>query len=347
MHTKFGFSYNGPARTLDLEEHVFRAGAMFEEVIEYMEATFELDGNDFPKDKKELLQSMREAMKDLGLKKNINKAEQMDALFDLIIFAVGTLERQGFSLDEGIERVMKANMQKEVAGSANRSKRDYEFDLVKPKGWSPPDLSDLVELPKGLIILDGPDGCGKTTLAEKLCEMYDGHYIHHTWSPELQTTMDTYLTDGLENAIEMSKDRLVVIDRLWLSEVCYSEGIREGSEYPDLHKKLFDRIKEVKALNIFCFPNHIKRGLERFEELKSERPEHYDNIEQVFYMYFNLYYGGVYAFQKPTDFLNRLTSRPLFTEFSYMRYDFEVQGKDLNDLCQNTVIPLLKQIQES
>jgi hypothetical protein len=36
-------------------------------------------------------------------------------------------------------------MQKRRAQSANESKRGSAFDIVKPDGWTPPDLTDLLE----------------------------------------------------------------------------------------------------------------------------------------------------------------------------------------------------------
>ena len=34
---------------------------------------------------------------------------------------------------------------------------------------------------RGLVILEGPDACGKTTLAEKMVELWGGKYIHLTY----------------------------------------------------------------------------------------------------------------------------------------------------------------------
>jgi predicted HAD superfamily Cof-like phosphohydrolase len=48
------------------------------------------------------------------------------------------------SVDAGFQRVMAANMQKQVAMTATASKRDFELDLIKPADWAAPDLHDLV-----------------------------------------------------------------------------------------------------------------------------------------------------------------------------------------------------------
>ena len=41
MHTKFGISCNNPTK-LTKEEYAFRIGAMFEELLEYASAVFEM-----------------------------------------------------------------------------------------------------------------------------------------------------------------------------------------------------------------------------------------------------------------------------------------------------------------
>jgi thymidylate kinase len=34
---------------------------------------------------------------------------------------------------------------------------------------------------KGIIVIDGCDGTGKTTLAKAICDRFDGVYIHNTY----------------------------------------------------------------------------------------------------------------------------------------------------------------------
>ena len=76
---------------------------------------------------------------------------------------------------------------------------------------------------KGIIVIDGCDGTGKTTLAEAICRRYDGVYIHNTY--RWPTKMPLYHTAALHRALKLAKTRLVVIDRLWMSEAIYAEVI--------------------------------------------------------------------------------------------------------------------------
>jgi predicted HAD superfamily Cof-like phosphohydrolase len=83
-------------------------------------------------------------------------AECLDALIDLQYVALGTAEKMGFltpseatrgiaSLYEaGWSEVHGANMEKELAGTPERSTRGDPNDVIKPDGWQPPDHRPLV-----------------------------------------------------------------------------------------------------------------------------------------------------------------------------------------------------------
>lgn len=107
MHTKFELANNSGPMSLSVEERAFRIKAMQEELDEYRNAETLVD--------------------------------EYDALLDLIVFAVGTLERHGFPLLAGFQAVMEANMKKNLAGSSDASKRGFKRDLVKPVGWTGPE----------------------------------------------------------------------------------------------------------------------------------------------------------------------------------------------------------------
>ena len=114
FHEKFGLDYNGPPRALpdDLEE--FRIKFMQEELDEYKDP-------------------------ENGL------AHKLDALVDLVYVALGTAYLAGFPFNEAWSRVHEANMKKVKALRPEDSKRGSVHDVVKPPGWAPPSLSDLVK----------------------------------------------------------------------------------------------------------------------------------------------------------------------------------------------------------
>ena len=116
FHEKFGLAYTGGPRELPASLAFFRAQFLVEELNEYTE----------------------------GLKSG-DLEQQLDALVDLVYVAIGTAYLQGFDFDEAWRRVHAANMAKIRTMRAADSKRGSTWDVVKPEGWQPPDLSDLVD----------------------------------------------------------------------------------------------------------------------------------------------------------------------------------------------------------
>jgi hypothetical protein len=111
MHKKFNITSDEVIFTS--EEKNFRIACLQEELNEYKEAT--------------------------------NKEDELDSLIDLIVFALGTVERQNFTkiFDEAFQRVMNANCQKEIG--ENKKRGSFSLDLVKPEGWKAPNFKDLFE----------------------------------------------------------------------------------------------------------------------------------------------------------------------------------------------------------
>ncbi len=79
------------------------------------------------------------------LRDSTTKADDLDALVDLIVFAFVVVDRMGFSdvFEEAFNRVMDANCKKKPG--ANKKRGSFPIDLVKPEGWKAPVLDDLVE----------------------------------------------------------------------------------------------------------------------------------------------------------------------------------------------------------
>ena len=88
------------------------------------------------------IKAMREEIKEFKDAKS--REAQLDALIDLVYFALGTAYLLGFDFYKGWKEVHRANMTKERAKTASDSKRGSQFDVVKPKGWEPPNLQDCV-----------------------------------------------------------------------------------------------------------------------------------------------------------------------------------------------------------
>jgi len=72
-----------------------------------------------------------------------DNAQTLDALVDIVYIAMGTAYRRGWDFGLAWMRVHAANMEKE-RGEEHNSKYGSSFDIVKPEGWEPPELNDLV-----------------------------------------------------------------------------------------------------------------------------------------------------------------------------------------------------------
>lgn len=113
FHKKFGLHYDGPPRSLVLELEAFRMKFFEEEYYELVTAT--------------------------------NNELKFDACIDLVYIILGYCHLRGWDFAEGWRRVHEANMKKIRAEKKSQSKRDSGFDVVKPEGWTPASLKDLVE----------------------------------------------------------------------------------------------------------------------------------------------------------------------------------------------------------
>lgn len=115
FHVRFSVPMNEkPGPIADKSTQVFRLGFLEEELNEYEDA---INAGDM--------------------------AKAFDALIDLVYVAHGAALIHGFPWDEGWARVQAANMAKVTAAELGIPGR-HATDVVKPAGWLPPDLSDLV-----------------------------------------------------------------------------------------------------------------------------------------------------------------------------------------------------------
>ena len=126
MHTKFGV--NQVLRNLDKE----KLEAFLKFRIDFLQ---------------EELDEMRNALVDFQSGKiDGSKAadDTVDALIDLCVVAIGTLNAYDVNAYEAWDRVHNANMAKEVGIKASRPNPLGLPDLIKPEGWTAPQHADNV-----------------------------------------------------------------------------------------------------------------------------------------------------------------------------------------------------------
>lgn len=68
---------------------------------------------------------------------NNEPQKAVDALVDLCVVAIGTLDLGGVDTDKAWDEVLDKNMKKETGENSTRP-GSGGFDLVKPEGWTPP-----------------------------------------------------------------------------------------------------------------------------------------------------------------------------------------------------------------
>ena len=130
-----------------------------------------------------------------------------------------------------------------------------------------------------VIIIDSCDYSGKTTLANTLMQKYRNHvYIHCAVTPDIYALH----TNAIENALKMSKDFAVIIDRLHYSELVYGPIFRNGASY-DIKK--FDEYYSAKNFpniyKILCLPPK-EIVLNGFKQRALKGGEMFDTVEKVY-----------------------------------------------------------------
>lgn len=132
-----------------------------------------------------------------------------------------------------------------------------------------------------ILLIEGPDGTGKTTLSQVFQDKYGFDYIHLGPQADIEETYKN-LIETLKNTY---KD--VVIDRAILSNDVYSE-VYGGQKLSE--KKYTEMIHYIDRV-IVCLPHDKARYLKEFDKLKGEREELYKCDMERVYNLFSLYKG--------------------------------------------------------
>lgn len=83
---------------------------------------------------------------------------------------------------------------------------------------------------KRVIIFEGPDGCGKTTLARAVRDALGAVYTHHGPYPALTHGCELVPVYLRSVAPALQDHNHVVLDRCWISELPYGLAYRNGSD---------------------------------------------------------------------------------------------------------------------
>lgn len=132
FHEKFGLDCQFPMGALDEETMAFRHKFLKEELYEWYQS-------------QQMAMQTFMGRDDAEYTHHLEKT--LDGLVDMAYVLFGTVYLHGFKdvFAEAWRRVHEANMKKVRAELLEDSTRGSTMDVVKPAGWEPPYLTDLVE----------------------------------------------------------------------------------------------------------------------------------------------------------------------------------------------------------
>lgn len=150
-------------------------------------------------------------------------------------------------------------------------------------------MIDLLEKSKyPIIVLEGPDGTGKTSLAMNLRDYLGAEYLHLTYRwPE---KMQLYHYAAIRWAAHKAQHSPVIVDRWWVSEIVYAEAYRGGSKFMKHYFMLEHIANKIGVVYVMCLPEEHDRYLAHYNELKGKRAEMYDEGMEKVYQGYDWFY---------------------------------------------------------
>ena len=191
-----------------------------------------------------------------------------------------------------------------------------------------------MEMTQGIVVLDGADCSGKTTLAKWFIENCGARYLHLGIYKDL---FSHQLASYRLAERWASRGELVIIDRHWVSELAYGDSLRDGAQNP-VSLIFFDRLfLRSAALNILCVPVDIDEHLSRFKQHKEQRYEMFD-LEAVHKVirYYRWLAGNLDEKELSRSVTNyaAVLREAVVNRPDYRVYDLEADGKDVAGYCR-------------
>lgn len=146
---------------------------------------------------------------------------------------------------------------------------------------------------KGLIVIEGGDGAGKSTLARAILEKTKGRSLHLS----IHANIWKWHLVALRRAVRLADEAVVVVDRHWPSEAVYGQVFRGTLGY-EVGARVLDRVLLGRgAISVMCVPTDLEGQLRRHGARHAAGGEHFParGMERVVAAYADAWHGNLAA----------------------------------------------------
>ncbi len=203
--------------------------------------------------------------------------------------------------------------------------------------------ADSLLAPKGVIVIDGSNGTGKSTLANAFKQRWPEHVKVYHCKHRFARHMWLFHACRLHQAIRHADHGgLAIVDRNWLSEDVYGHVYRGGTTIPMQGRIVQKLLLKHAVLSIVCLASEstVRRQIAA-HRTDYHSPQFLAKSDQVTKRYLDLWHGnidpdsadrsGTYAESIPGG---------LKTLPNYHSYEFETDGRNLDRYVNLTVARL-------
>jgi adenylate kinase family enzyme len=182
-----------------------------------------------------------------------------------------------------------------------------------------------------IIVLEGPDGAGKTTLAREIQRQCGATYIHMTYRHK--NKMPVYHTAALLHALSKVEKTGTpcILDRWWLTEMIYAKVYRGGPKWPEYGRMLDRMLIRFGGVYVLCVPGNEVAYRVQFKSLVESGRELYHDVDKMCEVrdeYQRLIYGTS-SLDEYHGYHRHFIRAGIAKRFDMFIYDYQTMGHDM------------------